>query len=49
MLDKTILSSPVFLDLCTYVPQMTFGKNCVAHYLAHIGYALIPINKHTLF
>jgi len=39
---------PVFLNHVTYIAQIRFGKNCVAHYLVSIGCAYIRINKHTL-
>jgi len=46
---KSSYLTAVFLNLFTYVAQITFGKNCVAHYLVSIGYAFIRVNKCTLF
>jgi len=40
---------PTFVNLFTYVAQITYDKNHTAHYLVSIGYAFIRINERTLF
>jgi len=36
----------MLLILFCYMAQITFGKNCVAHYLVTIGHAFMCINTH---